>query len=633
MIRHRGPRHRPYIQGLRAVAVSGVVLYHFGATWLPGGFVGVDIFFVISGFLISGSMYREIETGEFGLVDFYERRARRILPAFFVVTAVSSLAAYFLLFPNQLVSYAYSVAASALFGSNIYFYATANYFAPAASEIPLLHYWSLGVEEQFYLIFPMLVLALYRIKQSTVFPVICAMLVVSLVGCEIALRHSPQAAFYLLPFRAFEFLIGSALARREALVTANSLIATCTVSLGLLLIILSMVLMTERTSFPGFSALLPCAGTALVIWSSERFLTLPSRLLGARPIAAIGDISYSLYLVHWPVAVFVKIIFPDLSAMAFLIGGSLLSVALACPSYRYVEQPTRRTGRLQLRRPATFAISAAVTMLLCGASLATISEAGFPWRLDQEVNRILAYSQYDYKPEFREGTCFLRPEQSPSELDLRQCMPSGRPLVVLWGSSLIAEVYWSFKPRFEAIGFNLGQLTASACPSFLAIDRPGRPMCRPFNDFAAAQIVAAKPLLVVIGGDPLREDPDLAALERAVSLLTDSGIGVVMLGPWPFYKRPVPTILAERLTAANADTWSRGDLETWPFAIDSALESRFSKTLSYISPLKVGCPNGQCQMKPDGVPASFDDVHFTRAGADYYVSQMFERIAAVLAKR
>jgi peptidoglycan/LPS O-acetylase OafA/YrhL len=251
MIEHPRLSPRPHIQGLRAIAVLGVVLFHFGAAWLPGGFVGVDVFFLISGFLISGSIYREIEVGRFRLADFFERRMRRILPAFFVVTVTSSFAAYFLLFPNELVSYAYSVAAAALFGSNIYFNATANYFAPIASEIPLIHYWSLSVEEQFYLVFPLLILAIYRINKRAVLTAISAAFIVSLVGGEIALRTNPQAAFYLLPFRAFEFLIGCALARGEMRSTTNSSEAACSTALGASLIVLCMIFMTERTRFPG----------------------------------------------------------------------------------------------------------------------------------------------------------------------------------------------------------------------------------------------------------------------------------------------------------------------------------------------------------------------------------------------
>lgn len=370
------------------------------------------MFFLISGFLISGSIYREIEVGRFRLADFFERRMRRILPAFFVVTVTSSFAAYFLLFPNELVSYAYSVAAAALFGSNIYFNATANYFAPIASEIPLIHYWSLSVEEQFYLVFPLLILAIYRINKRAVLTAISAAFIVSLVGGEIALRTNPQAAIYLLPFRAFEFLIGCALARGEMRSTTNSSEAACSTALGASLIVLCMIFMTERTRFPGLAALVPCAGGALVIWGSERFQTLPTRLLARRPLTLIGDISYSLYLVHWPIAVFVKGAFPNLSATSFLIVGPPLSIALAWLSYRYVEQPARRPGLVRPPRAATLAVSAATTVILCGAAAATISKQGFPWRFDQEVNRILTYRLYDYKPQFREGTCFMRPEQS-----------------------------------------------------------------------------------------------------------------------------------------------------------------------------------------------------------------------------
>ena len=179
---HRHLSYRPHIDGLRAVAVLGVVLSHFDLAWLPGGFVGVDVFFVISGFLISKSIYSEVETGEFSLKAFYERRARRILPAFFVVSAVTAGLACLLLLPIDLVPFAKSLAAAALFVSNIYFYLTSDYFGPNAIQLPLLHYWSLGVEEQFYILFPVIVMAAAKLSKRAVAVAVLVLLAASLLG-------------------------------------------------------------------------------------------------------------------------------------------------------------------------------------------------------------------------------------------------------------------------------------------------------------------------------------------------------------------------------------------------------------------------------------------------------------------
>lgn len=205
-------KHLGHIDGLRAIAVLGVVLVHFKAEWLAGEFLGVDVFFVISGYLISKGLYHDISSRQFSLIVFYEKRARRIIPAFFAVTTATSSAAYFLLPPNELVDFAKSVVASAFFSTNILLYVTSDYFAPAANQIPLLHYWSLAVEEQFYLFFPLIVLATRHWSQRSILFLLLALSLASLAGAQWMLGLDPAAAFYLLPFRLFELAIGCIIA-------------------------------------------------------------------------------------------------------------------------------------------------------------------------------------------------------------------------------------------------------------------------------------------------------------------------------------------------------------------------------------------------------------------------------------
>jgi len=305
---HCGLAYRPHIDGLRAIAVLGVLLFHFGAP-LRGGFLGVDIFYVISGYLIFKSILGDLNAGSFSFVDFYQRRLRRLFPAFAAVTLVTAAISSAFLFPTQLVSFEKSLIAAATFTTNFYFYGTTSYFSPLATSIPLLHYWSLAVEEQFYLLFPLAVVLLNRFGYRTLLTAIALITLGSLIACEIINRFNPTAAFYLLPFRAFELLIGSLTAVQvptKHLVRARSLAATA-IFLGVILILGAMLLINDTVELPGLFTLVPCLGTAAVIWGGEHaYGSHCVKLLSFRPLVQIGRLSYSLYLVHWPIVVFSK---------------------------------------------------------------------------------------------------------------------------------------------------------------------------------------------------------------------------------------------------------------------------------------------------------------------------------------
>ena len=226
-------KYRSDIDGLRAIAVLSVVIFHLNVGLLPGGFVGVDIFFVISGYLISKIIYTETGSDSFSIANFYVRRARRILPAFLSVIVATSVAAYCLQYPSELANYAKSVIASALFSANIYFYATLNYFSPSADEIPLLHLWSLGIEEQFYIFFPLIILGFSKFSKRLIPAAIVIMLAASLFFSQQLLSTSPTESFYLLPFRAFELLIGSLIALPALHIKKPPIISLCMFALGM----------------------------------------------------------------------------------------------------------------------------------------------------------------------------------------------------------------------------------------------------------------------------------------------------------------------------------------------------------------------------------------------------------------
>src|SRR5262245_10862251 len=377
------PKYRADIDGLRAVAVLPVVFYHFQIAPFTGGFVGVDIFFVISGYLITSLIYSEVLSGAFSPVRFYERRIRRILPALFLMMLVTTALAGSVLFPQDLMNYARSLVATALFGSNFYFWSTVDYFDIIAERKPLLHTWSLAVEEQFYLLYPTLFWLLRGASQRKLIHIVGAIFLLSLGASIWALRFAPVSDFYLLPFRAWELMLGAML----ALSPIKSSGRTCTILAwsGLALLLLSIFAFSADTPFPGENALLPCIGAAFVIYAGPQ--TIVGRLLSLRPVVFIGLISYSLYLWHWPLLVFARyVVLRDLllwEKLALI----LLSGMIAALSWAYVEKPFRTLGKI----PSRFLLPLAGggIGILVVASIAGEFSRGLPQRFDRTFRSLV----------------------------------------------------------------------------------------------------------------------------------------------------------------------------------------------------------------------------------------------------
>jgi peptidoglycan/LPS O-acetylase OafA/YrhL len=617
--------YRSHIDGLRAIAVLGVVLFHFRATWLPGGFTGVDVFYVISGFLISKRLYTELDQGRCSIGAFYEGRARRILPALLVITALAAIPAWLLLFPGPLVDFARSVVAALTFNANVYYYATTSYFGPAANEIPLLHYWSLGVEQQFYLLFPLVLILAHRASRRAVPWVFAGLLVASLAGSTIVLGRDPAAAFYLLPFRAFELLMGSMLALPGVPLPQTPVLRGSATLLGLVLTLGAMLGMSEATPFPGFAALVPCAGATLILWGGEGPATLVTRLLGVRPLVIIGLISYSLYLVHWPIAVFAPMAIPAIKgSRVLLVGGTAASILLALLSWRFVEQPVR-TNRRVFTRPALAFGAAGLTAALLALAVTTISGDGFPAWLDVAANRMLTYQKYDYAPIFRQGECFLRPEQRATELNLVACYPDGTD-VILFGNSYLAHFYAGLRPLLAERGLTLGMLAGSACRTLPGVETSRRPNCRELFDISLKAILTRPPAVVVLGGHHVADADNNALLDQLVDQLAAAGIRVVVLGPVPVFSGSVPAILAKRIRNGNPTLLSGADLEGRTRAIDDVLKAHFTgrKSVTYVSILAAVCPDDQCPLGAGRVPYHFDQVHLTREGSAHYAARLVD---------
>lgn len=384
-------RYRPEIDGLRALAVLAVVFFHAGFA-LPGGYVGVDVFFVISGYLITGLLIREIGEKRFTLVGFWERRVRRLFPALFVVVLATLAIGFVIDLPQEYENLARSAEAQALLMANFFFWEDSGYFAVAAEAKPLLHTWSLAVEEQFYLLFPLALVFVSTRAMTRARLMIWIVFIASLGWSVYGTSRAPDAAFYLLPARAWELMLGALLAVYADRAPAKRAVNEALSWGGLVAIVAACVVLTRDTPFPGSAALLPCLGTAAVIFANQKRLTTAGRALSFRPIVFVGLISYSLYLWHWPIFVYGKRLFfdrMDLGVVSVMIAAS---VVLAVLSWRFVETPFRKR-KLAATRKGVFVVGLGGTALTIALAVAIKTADGLPQRMPPEVIRLTEGAQ------------------------------------------------------------------------------------------------------------------------------------------------------------------------------------------------------------------------------------------------
>jgi peptidoglycan/LPS O-acetylase OafA/YrhL len=383
------PKYRPDIDGLRAISVLAVLLFHFGLKPISGGFVGVDVFFVISGFLITGILASQLQAeGRISLSKFYIRRAKRILPMLLTVLLVFVGIGFFILFPDDYAATARS-AIYALFGvSNFYFHQNTGYFDQVSSLLPFLHTWSLGVEEQFYILWPALLstsFVLFRSRMGAILVLVAALTLSSFVVSIWCIGLDPSAAFYL-PFpRAWELGVGGLLALARWTPGTRALAEACSI-IGLVLLLLAFLVIKEGPSFPGWWAVLPVFGSALVIYGGTGRKCSIANLLSLPPVRYVGQISYSLYLWHWPLLVFYRHFsygwMPRLIEAALLI---LVALLLSAVSYQFIEIPVRRSSWGASRTFGQAALGATLTVALC---LGVTRSLGVPGRVPAEMRAV-----------------------------------------------------------------------------------------------------------------------------------------------------------------------------------------------------------------------------------------------------
>lgn len=470
------------IDGLRALAVIPVVLFHFGFSTFSGGFVGVDVFFVISGFLITSILFREISAQRFSFVDFWARRARRILPALSVVLLVTLALGWLLLTAKDFSELGRTVRYQSLFISNILFMREDGYFQPASDLKPLLHTWSLAVEEQYYIFFPLLMVVLMRHVRHWRW-MLFAVLLISF-GLNIAyIDRKPDFTFFSLPTRAWELLCGAMLAvlpaRKHAV---RPWLAQSVGAAGLAAVLLAVFTFDRGTVFPGWAALLPVLGATALIWSGGQGSTWAGQLLSARVFVWIGLLSYSFYLWHWPVFVYANAISIDGVQRWEAVGWILLALSLAWLSWRFVELPFREKRLLAGRKHVLVGGLMAMAVLAVTGSVVR-SQEGFPQRL---TGKALEYAQ---AREWRAGQMKCMLVTKDKKLD-KACLLGGNQEVpatrLVWGDSHAAALMPAIESGARREGRPVWLYSMSACPPILSDDP--RQRCKDFNEQTMEQV-------------------------------------------------------------------------------------------------------------------------------------------------
>ena len=465
-------KYRREIDGLRAIAVMPVILFHAGFEVFRGGFVGVDVFFVISGYLITTILLSDLEDQKFSLVRFYERRARRILPALFVVLLFCVVMAWFWLVPNEFRSFSKSVNFVSTFRSNIFFYKDSGYFSTASDLKPLLHTWSLAVEEQYYVFFPLLLLLLWKINQRLVLPALVLLGVCSLAYAQITSQVNANAAFYLLPSRIWELIVGALVAYWSLVwpehfkrLVQKKVFAEIGSLLGLCLLVVSIFFFDKSTPFPGFYALVPTLGAAAIIVFASPY-TLVGRLLSTRVLVGLGLISYSAYLWHQPLFAFARHASLGALPVSWFLILVILSLLLAFISWRFIERPFR--DKNWVGRRLVFALSLVGIMVFVAGGLYGHDSNGFPgrYKLSPEIIASLK-SPADVR---RTVASSGKGKKDTYYIKVGGSEVLNAPQVAFFGDSHLGVLAPVLDEIGKEQGFSVVRMGAGGCPPLLGVD-------------------------------------------------------------------------------------------------------------------------------------------------------------------
>lgn len=538
------PTYRPDIDGLRAIAVLSVVMFHAFPDAFPGGYVGVDVFFVISGFLITGIITDRLGAGTWSFTEFYLARCRRIFPALAIVLVSALVAGWFLLSPQDYNALGEHAAASAAFVQNIMLWTESGYFDSDAIHKPLLHLWSLSIEEQYYLVFPLVLLALWRWGQlRSVFIGVSLLACASFAANIWVTAKDPSSAFYLPHTRAWELMIGALLAITRS--SARRSIAAVASVIGVALLAVAMAISGNSLDFPGWLALLPAVGAALVIYAGKD-AWINRSLLSNRLLVWIGLISYPLYLWHWPMLSMRAIIdAPDSAILTIAIISA--SICLAWVTYAIIERPIRLAPVFSWKPVGSVMAVGLTGIAALGISLAD----GVPGRVPPSLQAIATYA-VDFRDDARAGSCWIGLKLPPNGY-AKECaaplMLGPENVVAIWGDSYSGRLYPGLRKVLPS-SIRIAQFSRDGCPPILGME--GRyPHCPENNDYVLSAIKANPPSTVilfsrwVLFGGTWRPDSELGGrLLSTIAAIHEAGVQqIFVIGPAPEWRENLPKLV------------------------------------------------------------------------------------------
>jgi peptidoglycan/LPS O-acetylase OafA/YrhL len=628
-------KYRAEIDGLRAVAVVPVILFHAGLSVARGGFVGVDVFFVISGYLITSIIVDQHHRGTFSLFEFYARRARRILPALFFVILCTIPFAWLWMVPGQLRASSQSVAAVSVFASNFLFWFHSGYFDRLAAERPLLHTWSLGVEEQFYLLFPVTLLLFWRLGTRWLVSLIVTVSIASLILAEYWQPLDASAAFYLLPTRAWELSVGvlCALSQFKRVHLKSEALA----ALGLVLIAISVVLYDQTVPFPSLYTLLPVGGAAFVILFAEGD-TRTARLLSAKPLVGIGLISYSAYLWHHPLFALARIHSFEPPGTYTMLGLAGLSLLLAYVSWRFVEQPIRLFRGGSPSRVLVVAAGASA-LFFCAGTWGHLTDGFRSVKTTPEQRNLLDMARYSPKRVecHTEGRNYRRPADACEYFE-------GTVRWAVLGDSHAVELAYAVAERGRSAGVKVKHLSFSGCgPVF---DHTLADVnCRNWTHEAVAYlagdptihtVIVNYRLQVYLWGDQIGVFPQLPNtveesernaywrdLVRILRLLSEANKKVVLVLQAPELRRHVEEIIMDPGSRGDRVGVTRRWWDERKAFVDSHL-SELPPSVLVVDPTDLFCDSDACYAVRNQQTLYYDGDHLSTIGASIVARRLFE---------
>lgn len=548
---HKAIDYRADIDGLRAIAILLVLFYHVFPNIVKGGFIGVDIFFVISGFLITGIILNDLKNDTFSFSIFFGRRIKRIFPALLIVIAASLLAGWCFLMPKEFMELGKHIAGGVGYAANFTLWSDSGYFDALPELKPLLHLWSLGIEEQFYLFWPLALFLTWKNRFDAKLLFVIA-LVLSFALNVAFVASKPDMVFYFPIFRFWELFVGAALCmilKQNPQTLLSKFNANSLSLLGFVLILFATLKLNKFSTFPGWWALLPTVGAAFVI-AAGRDAWLNLNLLSNKIVVWVGLISYPLYLWHWPIFSFIYISVGSLPYYADKVAVLISSIILAWLSYKFVETPIRRN------QDSKFIISGllVISLIIGAMGVGVYILKGVPSRIHQnfdkeampvELQEMLNPDFGGYiSKEWREHKCFLVKGEDAGHFGNECIETSSKPLVFLWGDSHAAALYSGLKALQTKKQFSIAQYTASACAPILNWDGNINKLCREINDRNISLIRQIKPEIVLLQAAWYWSEYDWKKVAETISELKHIGVKkIILTGPVPNWKDKVPSTI------------------------------------------------------------------------------------------